>query len=135
MTRIEKGIRQLDSGRYGVSIELPPRFTKKENSYSFYIGTVDTLEQARKVREMAKTHRDRGDLEEIKKLKELISRRVSTKKTMSVALNRLLAYHDSLYGCYTLFNKEADDTYDDEQIQEWKDERAALIYAIKQLRR
>ena len=134
MTRIEKGIRQLDSGRYGVSIELPPRFSKKENSFSFYVGTVDTLEQARKVREMAEEHRENEDFEELKKLKKLIAGRILTKKVMADALDRLLDYHDRVYGDYTLFGKEADDLYDDEQIQEWKDERAALIYAIKQLR-
>ena len=56
-----------------------------------------------------------------------------TKKDAAKALCGLLSDHDRIYGDYTL--GEEVDEYDEEQINEWKAERRALVMAINCLRR
>lgn len=53
-----------------------------------------------------------------------------SKKDAVKALKNLLEDHDRIYGEYTLFNK-TDDSFDKEEIEQWKAERKALVMAIK----
>lgn len=136
--RVETGIRECRNGKYSISIELPPREGHKEKSYSFHIGTVTTLEEAKEIRSKAEKYRYLygGDcLEELEELKKHIAKmkpKKLTKSEAAVALKRLLSDHDRVYGEYTLVD-EADvnyDDYDEDQIQEWKNEREALEMAV-----
>ena len=130
-----KGIRRTGEESYAVFIDLPPRYSKKEKSYRFYIGTVNSLEKAKSIRYKAEEYRYLygGDcLDELKELKKSISK----KKTNVVsALKRILDEHDRIYGDYTLVDEVNHDKYDKETIDERKEEREALEYAIKILKR
>lgn len=133
MAYIEKGILKHKSGRFGVYIALPSRYNNRKNGYNFCIGTVDTIEQAREVRKIAEELKENDEFGELERMKTLLSKKALTKKSMIIALNRILKNHDSVYGDYTIKEHGPDEYYDLEQIQEWKHERGALIYAIKQL--
>lgn len=52
MIRIEKGIRQTGN-TFSIDIELPARKDRKEKSHSFHIGTVNSLSEARIIRDNA----------------------------------------------------------------------------------
>ena len=134
--RVEKGIRESGNGTYAISIDLPPREGYKEKSYAFHLGTVDSLDKAREVRRKAEEiclHIGKNKaLEPLQALKNSLNKKAKLGVSIG-ALERLLDDHDRIYGGYTL-NDEFDEEYT-EEIQEWKDEREALVMAIECLRK
>ena len=96
--RIEPGIKQYEGGTYIVYMSLPKREGRKEAGYSFHVGTVNTLEEAREIRDkslkITGTYDKEKALEELLKLKKSISDKRMTRKKALVVLNNLLKDYD-----------------------------------------
>lgn len=138
--KVCSGIRKYKSGTYAITVNLPAREGYKEKSYSFHIGTVKTLAEAKSIRDKALDivhHSHCNDtIEELKQLKQNVSLQRLTKKRAAMVLSDLLDDHDRIYGDHTLGDGDPDDDYyDEEDILKWKAERQALEMAIKYLRK
>lgn len=90
---VEKGIKKQGE-KYVVYVSLDPRKSKKEHTYSFYVGTLDTLEEARDIKSKAEeiTTFCKGNyaLEALTALKNQIADNRMTKKKAADILKNLI---------------------------------------------
>lgn len=137
---IEHGIRKTKSGKHEVYVNLPPRENHKEKGYIFHIGTIESLEEAKEIRNKAYEIRKENELymedciEELNKLKEIVKRKYKpiSKRNAISTLNMML-YELECNSAFIDFS-----SFDDEEVERqenWKERKEALELAIKCLRR
>lgn len=131
---VEKGIKQLGN-KYVVYIDLTPIQTGREKTYSFHIGTLNTLEEARDIRRKAEEivrFCGKRALEPLEELKKQIADNRMTKKKAANILKEML-YEHRLNSNFIAWDSDYDD--DIRHKEDWKAKEKALEIAIKCLER
>ena len=138
---LAKGIRK--SGKnYMVYIDLPPRDGYKEKTYAFHLGTVESLSEAKEIRQKAEQIREEckdclwfGDTDDclyfLNKLKESIKNRRVTRKDAACILEDML-YEHQCNSCFVDFSST--DDREIEHAEDWIQKEKALKLAIKALK-
>ena len=118
-------------------IELPKRPDKKEKTYSFHLGTVDSLKKAREYRDKANAVFERYSKEEpeafiheLKKLKEQVK---SEKPSKEDAVRVLKIMKLELEQSVINIDFRSENSDEIEKVQDWKERDQALSMAIAAL--